>query len=66
MTKKPLRLINVIGKVKLFFSFDPLFEQCDYCRWRKARRVIQVFTDGGSRKSSPEKYCDKCYAESKN
>lgn len=63
MSKKPFRLIEIIGKTKLFFSFDPLFEQCTRCRWKKARHVVDRYVDGGSRRAMTQKLCKKCYVK---
>ena len=59
--KPDSRLMYIIGKLKLFFSFDPEYVLCERCHWRKQTHKIESTVDGGGRKDKITFYCNACY-----
>lgn len=63
--KQSLRLIYILGKVKMFFSFDPDFMLCNRCKSNKATVFSEKSLDGGAR-TELTRHCDKCHAKLQN
>lgn len=60
-SKPSIRLMYIIGKIKLFFSFDTEYVLCEKCQWRKTKHFIERPVDGGGRKDQINHYCNACY-----
>lgn len=60
--KPQLRLMTVLGWLRLFFSFNPWLILCQQCHYKKVNPadIEHIERDGGSRKDQIIAHCDGC------